>query len=673
MPNDESKFETSSTKKLESRLSTFAENTLASILCSSFEAIIVTDNSTRITTFNEGAEKMFGYDRDTIIGQSIDMLIPSRFQGDHHTHVDNFSKSQTSSFKMDKVNEVVGLRSDGDEFPIAASVSKIVVDDDHIFSIIIRDMSESVAQEKILRTALEKAKASTEAKTSFLATMSHEIRTPLHGILGMAQLLQRSITTDTQAQYVSAIENSGRTLLGLINDLLDISRVEAGLMDLELGELDIQSFLADQLPGFDTQAQAKGISLSVDIEESAPRTIFVDRLRLGQILSNLIGNAIKFTDQGHVSIRVFSEREDMITFSVLDTGIGIPQTIQGGIFDRFSQSDETIQRRYGGTGLGLSIVKELVSLMSGTLDLESVEGKGSRFWFSIPLTQPSEELKQSIIPAAISNLNQLQKPATLQGSGKLALVVDDVETNRLVCSSILEEIGYNTLECDSGFAALEALKSNDIDIVFMDLHMPNMSGDECIRAIRNSGASFNNVPIVVLTADASESAADLAKSAGADDSYTKPFTLKEMSEVSEKLASPNPQSSQSDSALHIVLIDDDNTEQLLLRELISDLNHNIQFDYFENAQSFCEQGHSTEETLLLLDGNIPPFSSHEESLQLIQTQGCQARIYLLSADKYTKTLDVEGLNIVAPLDKLKIQSSENLESFIESAIASKTL
>jgi len=651
-------------------LSSHAEKTLASILSSSFEAIIVTDNTTRITTFNKGAEKIFGYKSDTIIGQSIDKLIPSRFQNAHHDHVASFAKNRQSSFQMNKVNDVVGLRSDGEEFPIAASVSKVFVDDGFIFSIIIRDMTDAVAQEKILRLAMKKTEAATQAKSDFLATMSHEIRTPLHGILGMAQLLKRTLKRGPHEEFVGAIEDSGRTLLSLINDILDLSRVEAGLMKLEPAAIEIERLIKEILPGIEVQIREKGLGLEVSIENNVPKTIQADRLRLGQALTNLMGNAVKFTQSGSISLLVSAQDDETVKFTIKDTGIGIPKDQQKGIFDRFSQTDTSIQRRFGGSGLGLSIVKEIVSLMSGEIGVDSMENQGATFWFTIPTSCPNVLHQESPV---ISHIDQLQDKTLSLGTGKTALVVDDDETNRLVCASILKELGFKIIECDSGMEALDTLMETHVDIVFMDLHMPNMSGDECIRAIRNSGASFNNVPIVVLTADASESAADLAKSAGADDSYTKPFTLKEMSEVSEKLASPNPQSSQSDSALHIVLIDDDNTEQLLLRELISDLNHNIQFDYFENAQSFCEQGHSTEETLLLLDGNIPPFSSHEESLQLIQTQGCQARIYLLSADKYTKTLDVEGLNIVAPLDKLKIQSSENLESFIESAIASKTL
>jgi len=648
-------------------LPTHAELTLASILSSSFEAIIVTDNMTRITTFNEGAEKMFGYKCAEMLGQNIDTLIPHRFHGTHGDHIAQFSRQPAKSFKLGRLNEVMGLKSNGEEFPISASVNRIEVGENMIFSVIIRDMSELVEQDRTLRMAMKKAESATQAKSNFLATMSHEIRTPLHGILGMAQLLKRSITADTQGQYVTAIEDSGRTLLSLINDLLDLSRVEAGLMELENGYIDLHNFITDLLPGFQAQAQDKGLNLNVIIDEAIPETIVVDRLRLGQILTNLIGNAIKFTPEGQVTVRAEKDGTDNIRFSVEDTGIGMSVDEQKGIFERFSQSDESIQRKFGGSGLGLSIVNELVNLMSGTLGVESAPGKGSLFWVSIPISADEAQEDISTAPTIISDLEQIQNTRIGVGEGKLALVVDDVQTNRMVCTSILEELGYATIECDSGFSAITALNENPVDIIFMDLHMPNMSGDECIRAIRNSNSDYANTPIVVLTADASDEASQLIFSAGADEAFTKPFTLKQLESVSEKLNLADTESNSGPEPTHLILVDDDSNEFTLLNELVADLDANIQLDFFQSVQDFCNQSKTTDKSILLLDGNIPPISSHAESLRLIAESGCNADIYLLSADRYTKLVEMDGLNIVAALDKLEIQSANSLESFIHSA------
>jgi PAS domain S-box-containing protein len=640
-----------------------AEETLSSVLNCSQEAIIVIDDDMLVENFNEGAERIFGYSRASIIGQPFDILIPDFARAGHQRHVDQFKASPVNSLLMNKRGRIAGQRKNGEHFPAEASVSKVKIDNAYHFSVIIHDISARVAREHALQVAVQRAETASDAKSAFLATMSHEIRTPLHGILGMAQLLKRTDTDKAQDKYVSSIEESGGLLLSLINDILDLSRVEAGLLELDPKPVELQRIVEAILSGFQAAAQEKGLEFNIVVAADVPESFLVDQLRLRQVLTNLIGNAVKFTTHGSVAVEVSLGPSQTILFTVRDTGIGLSKNEQEQIFDRFVQGDDTIQRRYGGSGLGLSIVKELINLMSGEVGVVSQAGQGAAFWFSIPLSpvpmlaEATESVASDIPPSAMAHV----------GLGKTALVVDDIQANRLVCSALLQELGFKTIECCSGTEALKTLNTDRIDIVFLDLHMPEMSGDECIQIIRSSDTYYCQIPIVVLTADASESANRLAKSVGAQAICTKPFTQDELASVSKALLGHHDDRLEDrELPLHIVLIDDDESEFELLNAQILDVGNDVRLEHYVSTSAFCEQGDANANTTILLDGRMPPITSHEESLELLSAKGCAARIHLLSADKFIKIPAVNGLNIAGSIDKFDLQNDAGFRSFIQS-------
>jgi len=646
------------TAKQDKRL---AEDTLASILSSSHEAIIVTDKDLIVEVFNDGAENIFGYSRDEVLGKSAEIFLPINVKPNHKKFVETYKKSNKISLLLDSQRGIKARRKNGEEFPAEISVSTVSTHSGDIFSILIRDNSKLKAREDSLKAERARAQAANTAKSRFLATMSHEIRTPLHGILGVNQLLGRTKLTDEQRSYLTTTENSGEVLLSLIDNLLDFSRIESGLFELQPETINILSILQDLLSTFQKSASDKGVLLKTEIAPATLDDAVVDPLRLRQILTNLIGNALKFTSEGSVAINVAMHDNNQFRFAVIDSGIGISKEDQGKIFDRFAQSDDSIQRKYGGTGLGLSIVKELVTLMGGQIGVKSEIGQGSEFWFTLPIIQPGFTPTSKSAPASDEKLLIRENI----GAGKTALVVDDEQANRLVCSSLLQELGFNIIEHDNGNEAIKTLENSEVDIVFMDLHMPDLSGSDCIRQIREEKSSFNDIPIAIMTADVSSTASKLASEVGANQFCTKPFSLEQLANISEGLLSPNESKNTIHEPLHIVLIDDDPLENELLSRLIEDTDHKITLDHFTSTKDFCDQGVFTQESIILLDGHIPPISKHEESLIMLAERGCNAEICLLSSDRYTTRPHVEGINIIDVIDKLDIQSERYFNGFIE--------
>ncbi len=368
--------------------------------------------------------------------------------------------------------------------------------------------------------AAEKEAAANRLKTEFLATVSHEVRTPLHGVLGMAQLLENSELDETQRRYLNTLTASGETLLALINDILDVTQIETGLMVLhkEWGLPD--RLLCDTVNGLAPLAEKK--ELDFQFISSWPGTVEVslDFSRVKQIVTNLVGNAIKFTESGHVYARLCRHHSGGLVITVEDSGIGLSKADQEKIFDRFVQADGSIQRRFGGSGLGLSVVSELVELMNGSIEVTSKPGKGSMFKVILPA---EARLAKIAVPKADQRPGL--EPDISLGEGRRALVVDDVHTNRIVCSALLKSLGFEVVEADGGEAALAALEKNTCDIIFMDLHMPGMAGDACVQQIRASEGLHALVPIIMLTADVSGDARKRTQACGADDICSKPFAM----------------------------------------------------------------------------------------------------------------------------------------------------
>lgn len=378
-----------------------------------------------------------------------------------------------------------------------------------------RDVTRRRELEQDLREAKVRAEAATEAKSEFLANMSHEIRTPLTGVIGFSEILSRTPGLPASAEsHVQKVVTSGKALLSVVNDILDFSKLEAGQVELDPGPVNLADFLREVVDLFSLKAAAKGLALEVEIEEGAPDYILADRGRLQQVLSNLMSNAVKFTDQGSIGVRARYDRESStLVVSVTDTGIGIPAMQMDKLFQRFMQADGSITRQFGGTGLGLSICRQLIHLMGGSIQLTSTPGSGSTFTFDIhaPPADPPQVSRGS-------NLTGAESVEALR-----VLIVDDLDTNRELVRTLLEATGQTVEEASSGFQAVSLAMGQPYDIILMDLQMPGMDGFAASRAIRQLSHLNNNTPIIALSANVLAEHIEEAKRAGMNDHVSKPI------------------------------------------------------------------------------------------------------------------------------------------------------
>jgi len=510
------------------------------------DAVVTIDDRGLVTGWNPQAEQIFGWKSAEVIGQSLtNTIVPPRYREAHERGLRHYAQTGTGSV-LNKRIEVTALDRTGREFPIELSITPMHLDGKTIFSSFLRDITERKQAEDELRRAQTAAESASRAKTEFLANMSHELRTPLNAIVGTSDLLLKTSLTSEQRQCALMSQRSSQALLRLVNDVLDLAKIEAGTVRMETAPFELKELLERTKPIMELRQRRQHVALTFTMAADVPAQLEGDGFRLQQILLNLLGNALKFTEHGSVSLVVsrnntHAQRPDL-RFEVSDTGIGIPADHLEHIFDRFTQVDSGDSRKYGGTGLGLSICKQLTQLMEGTIQVASELGKGSTFTVTLPFSTPTaaaaERPSQATCdapPAAVPAHSEARasRPLTL-------LLVDDSPEIGQLTALYLKGLPYQLDRATDGPSAIQQFQTHRYNLIFMDLQMPGMDGYATTTAIRDweEAQGIPRTPIIALTADVLGPAKERSLQAGCTGFIGKPFVQATFLEAIQRFARP---------------------------------------------------------------------------------------------------------------------------------------
>jgi len=498
--------------------------------------IVLTDMNGRCVEYNAAFLDICGYADDELKALDRRTLIPPE-----HDEIDAARSASLKGTGRYGPFETEYRRKDGSRAPVRLNEMVIEsADGEKLIWSIVEDIAEQRRTEKVLIEARNAAEAATVAKSEFLANMSHEIRTPLTGILGFTGLLhdQKDLTPAAK-QYIDRIATSGQALLAVVNDILDFSKLDADRIELDPHPFNPQALVAETTQLVSAEAARKGLVLEQRLIGPVPDAVHADSSRIRQVLLNLLSNAVKFTDKGGVTVTTSFSQENggRLRISVADTGVGIPADRQSHLFQRFSQVDGSITRQYGGTGLGLAISKRLTELMGGAISVESHEGVGSTFTFTVEAP-----------PAKLEPPPPQAMDAFATVSARI-LVVDDLAVNRELVRAMLSSLGYDLFDAASGAEAVASAMADAFDLILMDLQMPGMDGLAATRVIRQSCELNRTTPILALSANVLPEHRLACHDAGMDDHISKPISPQELlSKISFWTAGEAPDGAAHDAA-----------------------------------------------------------------------------------------------------------------------------
>ena len=618
-----------------------AEMQFRQVVESAPNGMLMIDPQGTITMVNKQVEAMFGYSREELLGQPVELLIPQRFRLNHPRHRTGYF-SAPASRAMGVGRELFGLHKDGTEFPVELGLNPIDTPKGQLALASIVDISPRKKTERDLAKAAQdlewknwelseardQAVRAGQAKTDFLATMSHEIRTPMNGVLGMTTLLLDTSLTPEQRDYLQMLRDSGESLLRIINDILDFSKIEAGKFTIEHIPFDLRLTIEDTLDILAPTAQGRQLELVGLIDAQTPRTLIGDPGRIRQILTNLVGNAIKFTEHGEVLIQVSQTDEDpgsvALRFEVIDTGIGLSPEAQAKMFQSFTQADSSTARKYGGTGLGLTICKRLVELMGGQIGLQSIAGQGTCIWFTIRFGTHTDAA-----PALPPS------PSVKSLAGLRVCLVDDNATNRSLLQyhvSAWKMRHESAVDGPSALALLRraAAEGTPFDLAIIDMYLPDMTGLELCRLIKEDPA-IRNTHLIMLTASGQRGDSLAAKEAGAAAYLTKPIRERHLADCIRLIfgrddadQKPAPlitrhtiEETVARSAPQVLVVDDNPVNQKVAAKMLEKLGCRVDIagNGMEALAAVCRHQYP----LVFMDCQMPELDGFETT-RLIRSQ-----------------------------------------------------